>query len=187
MKPAIFMDRDGTIIREANFLSDIDDLKILPGVASALKKLRQAGYLRFVVTNQSGIARGYFDVETVDYLHSEIRRRLKSRGADIEKFYICPHHPDHPGSGKECGCRKPSPGMIEAALGEWPIDLARSWVVGDKVADVELARNVGCKAALVLTGYGKEAEAELKQNGAPPDLVSINFSAAVEEILNRES
>jgi len=191
MKPAIFMDRDGTIIRETHFLSDIDELKILPGVASALKDLKQKGYLRLVVTNQSGVARGYFDMETVDYIHAEIRRRLKSRGADVEQFYVCPHHPDHPQSSDSqdsvCDCRKPSPGLVRAAAADWDIDLVKSWVIGDKAADIELARNVGCKAALVLTGYGKEAEQELKRAGTTPDLTVSNFAMAVEEIIASES
>lgn len=180
MRRAVFLDRDGTLVREVNYLARLADLAVLPGVAGALGRLAQAGYLRLVVTNQSGVARGYFDEAFVDETHRELRARLRRDGGDVEGFYVCPHHPELTGP---CACRKPEPGLVTRAAAEWGVDLSGSWVVGDKVADVELARRAGCRAALVRTGHGAEAEVELARAGRRADLVADDLGAAVEEML----
>jgi D-glycero-D-manno-heptose 1,7-bisphosphate phosphatase len=180
VRRAVFLDRDGTLIREVGYLSRLEDLEVLPGVAAALRRLGEAGYLRLVVTNQSGVARGYFDEAFVERTHGELVRRLRAEGASLEGFYVCPHHPDTTG---ECPCRKPRDGLVRRAAGEWGIDLEASWVVGDKPADVELARRSGCRGALVRTGYGVRTQAELAVRDSKPDVVADDLAGAVEEIL----
>ncbi len=182
MRPAVFLDRDGTLIREVGYLSRLEDLEVLPGVPRALGRLGDAGFLRIVVTNQSGVARGYFESAFVEKVHEELIRRLRLAGADVEALYVCPHHPRHTGS---CGCRKPEPGLIRKAQQEWDVDLRASWVVGDKAADVALAGNVGCRAGLVRTGYGRETEGELRRQGIRPDAVADSLAELVEEIVRR--
>ncbi len=176
----MFLDRDGTVVREVGYLSRLEDLAVLPGAAAALKALGDAGYQRILVTNQSGVARGFFDLAFVERVHRELRARLRREGADLEGWYVCPHHPDWTGP---CGCRKPATGLVDRAVAERGIDPARSWVVGDKRADVDLARNAGCRAGLVRTGYGRETERELRALGAPPDAVADDLAGLVEEIL----
>ena len=178
---AVFLDRDGTLIREVGYLSRLEDLEVLPGVASALRRLGEAGYLRLVVTNQSGVARGYFGADFVEQTHREFLRRLQAKGACVEGFYVCPHQPEHSGP---CGCRKPNDGLVQRAAREWGLDLGASWVVGDKEADVALARVAGCRAALVRTGYGARTEEELAVKGGEPDVVADDLAGAVEEILS---
>lgn len=180
MRRAVFLDRDGTLIREMGYLSCLEELEVLPGVAGALRRLGEAGYVRLVVTNQSGVARGYFDAAFVEKAHGELLRRLQAEGAALEGFYVCPHHPDYTG---ECSCRKPRDGLVRRAAREWGLELAASWVVGDKPADVELARRAGCRAALVRTGYGARTEAELVEQGRAADVVADDLAGAVEEIL----
>lgn len=180
MRRAAFLDRDGTLIREVGYLSRLEDLAVLPGVAGALRRLGEAGFVRLVVTNQSGVARGYFGEDFVEKTHRELLRRLQTEGASVEGFYVCPHHPEHSGP---CGCRKPKDGLLRRAAGEWGLDLGASWVVGDKAADVALARAAGCRAALVRTGYGAETEAELAGQGRAADVVADDLEHAVEEIL----
>jgi D-glycero-D-manno-heptose 1,7-bisphosphate phosphatase len=181
VRRAVFLDRDGTIIREVNYLRRLEDLELLPRVPEALRSLGRAGYLCLVVTNQSGVARGYFDLEFVDAAHRELDRRLRAAGAGVDGFYVCPHHPDHTGP---CGCRKPAPGMVLRAATERGIDLRGSWVVGDKPEDILLGRNAGCRSALARTGYGRETERKLGE-GEAPDVVADDLAAAAEEILTR--
>lgn len=180
MRRAAFLDRDGTLIREVGYLSRLEDLEVLPGSVAALKRLGEAGYLRLVVTNQSGVARGRIPAAFVEETHRELRRRLRAEGADLDGFLVCPHHPDFSGP---CGCRKPATGLLDRAAREWGVDLGASWVVGDKPADVELACAAGCRGALVLTGYGVESRATLSALGVKPDIVAADLEAAVEEML----
>jgi len=176
----VFLDRDGTLIREAGYLSRLEDLEVLPGVPGALRRLEAAGYLRVGVTNQSGVARGYYDLAFVRRTHDEIDRRLAREGASVDRWYVCPHHPDLTGP---CGCRKPEPGLLHRAAAELGVDLSRSWVVGDKPADVDLALRAGCRAALVRTGYGRETEQALRLGGRLPGVVADTLAEAVEEII----
>jgi D-glycero-D-manno-heptose 1,7-bisphosphate phosphatase len=157
-RPAVFLDRDGTINVEKNYLYRIEDFQFIAGVPEAIKKLNQAGYLVLVVTNQSGVARGYFSLEDVDSLHQHLAQRLAATGAHVDGFYVCPHHPTA-GQGElrsVCSCRKGAPGMLLQAAREHGIDLARSYMIGDKEADIEAGEKAGCSSLLVLTGYGNE-------------------------------
>jgi len=155
---AVFLDRDGTINVEKEYLHRIEDFEFIPGAPEAIKRLRSAGYLVIVVTNQSGVARGYFSQEDVDCLHEHIQQELMSRGTRIDAFYVCPHHPTK-GLNElrmDCDCRKGSPGMLLRAAEEHDIDLKSSFMIGDKPADIEAGQRAGCQAVLVMTGYGRE-------------------------------
>jgi D-glycero-D-manno-heptose 1,7-bisphosphate phosphatase len=153
---AVFLDRDGTIVRDVDYLTEVGQLEILPGVPDALRLLREAGFLLLVVTNQSAIARGWLTEEALAAIHAELNRRLEAEGARIDGFYHCPHLPDGtvPAYACECTCRKPRPGLIERAAREWQADLARSYVVGDSERDVEAGRRAGCVALRIGTGAG---------------------------------
>ncbi len=173
-KPAIFVDRDGTLIEEVNYLSRVEDLLLYDFTPRAVRELKRFGFLVIVVTNQSGIGRSIFAESDMHEIHSEIQSQLNG---DIDAFYFCPHLPDW---GR--ACRKPGTGMIESAMKEFDIDLARSWVIGDKQLDVELGQRAGLDTALVLTGYGAEHK---KQFEVRPTIVTADFGAAVKEILER--
>jgi D-glycero-D-manno-heptose 1,7-bisphosphate phosphatase len=154
--PAIFLDRDGVIIVEANYLSDPEQVELLPGTAEAIAALNRAGAPAVVVTNQSGVARGYFPESRIRVIHERLDELLAEKGAHIEKYYHCPHHPTK-GTGpylKKCDCRKPEPGLLHRAAAELDLDLGRSFMVGDKLSDTTAGRNAGCRSILVRTGYG---------------------------------
>jgi D-glycero-D-manno-heptose 1,7-bisphosphate phosphatase len=154
---AVFLDRDGTINVEKNYLHKATDFEFIPGAQEAIKKLKDAGFLVVVVSNQSGIARGYFDETAVESLHQHIQEELANYGTSIDAFYFCPHHPVK-GLGPykvQCECRKGSPGMLLLAARDYDVDLSRSIMVGDKLADIEAGKRAGCKSLLVLTGYGE--------------------------------
>ncbi len=153
---AVFMDRDGTINEEVSFLNRMEQLKLYPQTYEAIRLINAAGMKAIVVTNQSGIARGYFTEDFVRRVHDRINEFLEAEGARIDGFYVCPHHPIH-GQGiykQDCDCRKPKPGMLLQAAREMNIDLARSYMVGDMLRDVQTGKNAGAKGILVCTGYG---------------------------------
>ncbi len=157
MEKVIFLDRDGTLNEEVNYLHRKEDLRILPGVPEALRAFRDHGYKLVVVTNQAGVARGYYPEAAVDALHGYLNQILEPAGAKIDAFFFCPHHPEH-GVGaykRKCHCRKPETGMFQQAEALFPIDKAASWMIGDKLIDVEAGRNYGVRTVLVGTGYGK--------------------------------
>ncbi|HEX8288143.1 MAG TPA: HAD family hydrolase [Pyrinomonadaceae bacterium] len=168
----IFVDRDGTLIEEVNFLSRVEDLQFFPFTSEAVELLKKAGFLVIVVTNQSGIARKIFDESAMRSIHERIQIDLSVK---LDGFYFCPHLPTG-----DCRCRKPRIGMIEAACSEFAIDLEKSWMIGDKALDVELGFNAGIKTALVLTGYGKQ---DLTKLDKKPDIVAENLLEAVLQIL----
>jgi D-glycero-D-manno-heptose 1,7-bisphosphate phosphatase len=141
--------------------------------------LQEAGFKLFVVTNQSGPARGYFPEELVETIHQEIRRRLGRFGVKIEEFFVCLHHPN-----EDCPCRKPKTGLLERAFAKYPLDRERSFVIGDRLLDVELAQRAGLKGILVLTGYGRgEAEYLLPQSKFKPDYIAKDLLEAAKIIL----
>lgn len=156
-RPAVFLDRDGTLIREADYLADPEGVALLPGVPRALAALREAGYALVVVTNQSGIARGLYTAEDYRRVAERLDAVLSAAGVPVDATYHCPHHPDF---GGPCDCRKPSLGMHRQAARELGLDLARSWYVGDKPSDVIPASATGGRGILVRTGYGRSAEDE---------------------------
>ena len=154
---AVFLDRDGTINEEVGYLDSIGKLKLFANTAEAIKMINESGMKAVVITNQSGIARGYFSEEFVETVHARIQKILKAKGAFIDAFYYCPHHPTE-GSGiyqQSCACRKPEAGLLIAAAQNMDIDLTRSYVVGDMVKDIQVASKVGAKGLLVKTGYGE--------------------------------
>lgn len=155
-RPAVFIDRDGTINEQMGYINHISRFKILPGVSKAIKLLNENDYLVLVVTNQSGIARGYFPVELVDKIHSYMRDTLGEKGARIDGIFFCPHYPG--GKIKEyafdCTCRKPETGMIDKALEMFDLDMEHSFMVGDHFTDLEFAHNCHLKGIMVKTGYG---------------------------------
>jgi D-glycero-D-manno-heptose 1,7-bisphosphate phosphatase len=153
LSPAIFLDRDGTLCRDAVYLSRIEDFEPLPAVDGALRLLQDAGYRLFVATNQSGVARGYFTLETVNALNAEIRDYFLERGVNIEDFAVCPHHPEGTVAefAVECDCRKPKPGLLLALAQKHGLDLARSYMVGDMPRDAQAGLSAGTHAVLIPT------------------------------------
>ncbi len=157
---AVFLDRDGTINVEKDYLIHVDDFEFIPGVPGALKKLQQAGFLLVVVTNQSGIARGYFNPHQVEKLHLHMTNLLEQYNVSLAGIYVCPHHPTC-GQGEyrcDCECRKGKPGMLLEAAKELNIDLVNSFMVGDKLADIQAGHAAGCCSYLVKTGHGRDFE-----------------------------
>ena len=153
---AVFFDRDGVLNVDVAYLYKIEDLRWIDGAREAVAYLTQLGYKIFIVTNQSGIARGYYTVEQMNELHAYMQREITAAGGKIEKIYYCPHHPE--GSVPEytgvCDCRKPKPGMLLQAARDWEIDLSRSVLVGDQPSDIEAATRAGAGAAFLLGGAG---------------------------------
>ena len=185
-KRAIFLDRDGTLIREVAYLSRLEEVKILEQAASAVSRINRAGILAVVITNQSGVARGLLSEERLREINRSIARSFARRGACLDAFYYCPHHP---GAGlvayrQSCRCRKPQPGLLLEAAQELGIDLRRSCMVGDRLVDVQAGRSVGCTSVLVKTGLGMQELANW--NGAPdrsgirPDFVATDLLEAVQ-------
>jgi len=155
MKPAVFLDRDGTIIVERGYLSRLDQIELFPWSAEAIRVLKDAGFAVVIVTNQAGIARGFFDESFVRSAHVHLDRLLRAQGAVVDGYYYCPHHPDGAVDRYRmtCECRKPGAGMVRRAAADLGLDVARSFVVGDKWLDVGLARNAGATGVLLRTGY----------------------------------
>lgn len=177
-RPAIFLDRDGTVNVEKQYLHMAKDWEWIPGVVDALTQLKSAGYLLIVISNQAGIARGYYRESDLLELHTWINQRLSPVHAAIDAFYFCPHHPDF--SKETCDCRKPLPEMIFRAAREWNVDISRSWMIGDKLSDVQAGFAAGCRNILVQTGYG----AEISQDQLPKDtLIAKDLAAASRHIL----
>ncbi len=153
VRRAVFLDRDGTLNVEKNYLYRIEDWEWIPGSVEALRKLNVAGWRVVVVTNQAGIARGYYGEAELARLHEFVRDEAQRQGAHIDAFYHCPHHPEF-GDDTDCECRKPKPGMLLRAAADLSLDLRRSYLVGDRESDIEAAEVCGVRPLLVETGYG---------------------------------
>ncbi len=171
----VFIDRDGTLIEEVNFLHRVEDLRFFDYTDEAVKLLKDNGFLIIIATNQSGIGRQIYTESEMHDVHLAIQSKLTEK---IDAFYFCPHLPD-----AGCSCRKPNLGMIEQACADFEIDLENSWMIGDKKLDVELGLNAKLKTALVLTGYGESHIGELHNQ---PDVVAQNLLDAVSEILKNQ-
>lgn len=179
---AIFLDRDGTINKEVGYLSSLAQLILYPDAARAIKMINGSGMKSVVVTNQSGVARGYFTAAFVADVHRKIQSMLAPHQAHLDAFYYCPHHPEGQGIYRqECNCRKPEPGMLLTAAQDLGIDLGRSYLIGDTRKDMQAGLKAGTKAVLVRTGYGREAEADCSDVGL--NYIADDILAAVKWIM----
>jgi D-glycero-D-manno-heptose 1,7-bisphosphate phosphatase len=185
-RPAVFIDRDGTLTEEVGYVNHPQRLKLLPRSAEAVRRLNAAGVAAVVATNQSGVARGYFSEDILQAVNDEMVAQLKRAGAHLDGVYVCPHHPDEgvPPFRLACECRKPRPGLLLRAAGDLGLDLAASMVVGDKASDLQVARVVGARPVLVLSGYGRgEWEYRRATLPVPPEHVAEDLLDAVEWFL----
>lgn len=188
LAPAVFLDRDGTLIEEAGYLDSVDKLALFPSTVDALRVLARGGYRLVVITNQGGIALGLFDEPFVRRTHDVLHQQLARSGARIDAWYFCPHHPEGqvPGLAMACECRKPQPALVHRAADDLGLDLARSWMVGDRWGDVQLASRAGLAGGiLVRTGYGRSAEAS-PADGVTPALVAEDLMEAAAWLLRRQ-
>lgn len=163
----VLIDRDGTLNIEKHYLSDPDQLQLIPGAGAAIRALKEAGLGVAVITNQSGIARGYFDMARLEEIHRRLVELLAAEGTSVDGIYLCPHGPDD-----DCACRKPLPGMVMQAVAEFGFDPAQAFVIGDKTADVELGRGVGAETFLVRTGHGAKHVAGTTAHHVVDDLAA---------------
>ncbi len=183
---AIFLDRDGTIIRDRHFLHKPEEVELFPGAAKALRRLGEAGFALVVLSNQSGVARGLFDLAAVAAVNDELERQLAQEGISLDGIYVCPHHPDAESKefGIACECRKPAPGLAMQAAEELSLNLEGSWIVGDKPDDVLLSKVLPLHAVLLRTGYGRVREGEVADLAGLH--VADDLASAVDWILERE-
>jgi D-glycero-D-manno-heptose 1,7-bisphosphate phosphatase len=186
LRPAVFIDRDGTLSEEVGYINHMGRFRLLSFAVDAVRLVNQSGYLAILVTNQAGVARGYFPEPLVEEVHRSVVQRMTEGGAHLDGIFYCPHHPSAGAAPyrQDCLCRKPKPGLLHEAQRQLDVDLARSWVIGDRYPDMQVAWAVGGRGAMVRTGYG---EGELVHN-APhwprqPDLVAENLLSAVTRIL----
>jgi D-glycero-D-manno-heptose 1,7-bisphosphate phosphatase len=183
--PAVFLDRDGVVIEDGHYLGSPDRVRLVPGAAEAVAALNRSGWRVVIVSNQSGVARGMFTERDVDSVHSHLADLLHGYGARIDAFHFCPHHPEGevPEYRLTCECRKPSPGMLVRAAAELRIDLGASWMIGDRVTDLEAGAAAGCRTVLVRTGYGSRVNtAGLDRDALALELVAADLADAVAKL-----
>ncbi|MFP4686544.1 MAG: D-glycero-alpha-D-manno-heptose-1,7-bisphosphate 7-phosphatase [bacterium] len=185
MRRAAFIDRDGTLIVDKNYLSDPEQLEWIPGTIEALKKLRIAGFLIYIVSNQSGVARGYFDESAVRAVNERMLADLARAGIEVDGVYYCPYHPRAKIKKyrRDSELRKPGAGMLKKAARQEDIDFAASYMFGDKISDLEAGRKMNCRLVLVETGKGKKAREKLDKLDLTPDLIAVDFPTAVRRIV----
>ena len=183
------MDRDGTLSEEVGYVNHLSRFRLFPFAVDAIRLVNRSPFLAVLVTNQAGVARGYFAESMIHAVHGEVKRAMDAGGARLDGVYFCPHHPSagEPPYRQDCNCRKPKPGLLHRAASDLGIDLAGSYVVGDRRGDLELAWSVGATAVMVKTGYGR-GEIEHLAPGwpRPPDMVADHLLDAVVQILSRE-
>ncbi len=187
MKPAVFLDRDGTLIENRGYICEFSQVGFYPSAAAAVRRLNRAGFAVVVVSNQSAVARGICSQEQVLALHRALQEHFRAQGAEIAAFYHCPFLADGEVAAfrRQSPLRKPQPGMLLLAAAEHGLDLAASWMVGDSLDDVEAGRRAGCRTVLVRTGFGAESETRLSEGAARPDHVAADLAAAAELIAAR--
>ena len=181
---AVFLDRDGTVNVEKDFLSSPDQLQLIPRTADAIRALNVLGTRVFIITNQSGVARGYFSEAVVRQIHDALRSMLQKEGATVDDFFYCPHLPgvDNAQYNKDCDCRKPKAGMLHQAEQKYPIDLRRSFVIGDRCIDVAAGKAVGAGTVMVSTGYGAN---EIHACRNEPDYFALDLHDGVHYVTDR--
>lgn len=182
VQPAVFLDRDGTINEDVGYLSRLEQLQLFSTAAAAIRIINRRGIPVIVVTNQSGVARGYFGEDFVHEVHGLLQKQLRAQAAHIDAFYYCPHHPTEGLSPyrQVCSCRKPEAGMLFQASRDLHIDLSRSYMVGDMMKDVQAGKKAGTKGILVRTGYGISEKID---ESLLPDYVAPDLLAAVDWII----
>ncbi|MCM3904500.1 MAG: HAD family hydrolase [Pyrinomonadaceae bacterium] len=188
MQRAVFIDRDGTISEEVGYINHPSRFRVFPYSAAAIKLLNDSGWLAIVVTNQAGVARGYFAEDMIQTIHETLKQEMAATDARIDAIYYCAHHPSvgDPPYRFECDCRKPKPGLIRRAAEEFDIDLPGSWMVGDRYSDIELARNAGVNSVFVMSGYGRgEWEHQRQTWNHQPDLTAKHLLEAVKKIIEQ--
>ena len=187
-KRAVFLDRDGTINEDVGYPNHFKQINIYPSSFEAVRKINKAGFLAVIMTNQSGIGRGFITEEELQVIHQKIAAAFAQQKAYFDGIYFCPHYPlsSAPLYRKDCSCRKPNPGLALQAASELNIDLEGSYMIGDKVEDMLFGRNIKASPVLVLTGFGQKSLSELKQRGIPPVFVAQNLLEAVDWILKKE-
>ena len=184
------MDRDGTISEEVGYINHASRFRLFPYSVAAIKYLNENGWLAIVVTNQAGVARGYFPEAMIETVHADMTKQVNDAGGRIDAIYYCAHHPSvgEPPYRFDCDCRKPKPGLITRATEDFDIDVSNSWMIGDRYSDVELAHNAGVKSMLVMSGYGRgEWEHQRASWTLQPDLVTENLLEAVQAIVQENS
>jgi D-glycero-D-manno-heptose 1,7-bisphosphate phosphatase len=189
LRPAVFLDRDGTLTEEIGYANHPLRLRLIPGVAEAIRRFNDAGILTIVVTNQAGAARGYFTEDLIDVTHQHLRNLLRrATGAELDAIFYCPHHSSvgPPELRMKCHCRKPAPGMIQRAAAQLPVDLSRSIMVGDKISDSEFGHGLGLRTVMVMTGYGLGEHIYQRQSWTDtPDLIAPDLGAATDWIIEQ--
>jgi D-glycero-D-manno-heptose 1,7-bisphosphate phosphatase len=183
--PAVFIDRDGTLNIDCGYIADPRDLVLYPCAAQAVRLVNETGLKAIVVTNQSTVARGYCSEQMIEVIHAKLRDELEKEGAHLDAIYYCPHHPEigGPPYRVDCECRKPRAGMLYQAQRDHGIDLGRSYVIGDKTLDIDMARVVGAGAALVRTGFGLDSIRRLEGKSLQPDFICDTVLEAVRAII----
>src|SRR4030043_116157 len=185
-RPAVFIDRDGTINEQMGYINHLSRFHLIPGVADAIRLLNKNGFLAIIITNQSGVARGYFTMELLYEVHSLMIETLRRDGANIDAVFFCPHYPGGkvPEYSHECDCRKPRTGLIDQARDAFNIDMSRSYLVGDHTTDLELAHHCNLEGIMVRTGYGMgEISYILQQISIKPCYIAEDLLDAVKWII----
>jgi len=182
----VFLDRDGTLNEESNYVRTPDELHVIEGAGAALARLNNRGLITCVISNQSGVARGFLTEEGLTPIHIKLEQELARGGGKIDRIYYCPHHPTDglPPYNVPCDCRKPKIGMLERAVAEVGVDLSQSFLVGDSVVDMQAGNAANAKTILVLTGYGASAREHCTSNGIHIDHIAPTVVEAVDFILN---
>jgi D-glycero-D-manno-heptose 1,7-bisphosphate phosphatase len=176
---AVFLDRDGTIMEDSNYVGDVERVVLIPSAAAGLKRLQDAGHKLFIVTNQSGVGRGYFTREAVESIHAHLDEYFGKAGVRFDGYFVCPHHPED-----NCDCRKPKPKFLLEAARAHRLDLSRCYMIGDRPSDIQAGVNAGTKTILVLTGAGRET---LARQEVKPDFVAEDIGEAANWILKQDS
>ena len=188
-RPAVFIDRDGTINEQMGYINHLSRFILLPGTAEALRLLNRQLYLTIIVSNQSGVARGYFPIDLVEQIHDHMGSLLEKEGAHIDGIFFCPHYPkgNVPEYSMVCDCRKPGTGLIQEACKSFDIDMENSYLIGDRCMDMELAHRSNLKGILVATGYGLgDIEYVLPRSPYKPLHIAENLLHAVRWIIEKE-